>query len=128
MFYLYLYLYMHLKILQFFLVALLPLIILILWVHDLQLPQKGFSQIIWRHLLRDIEIDRIQRSEELLKIWGGQKVFIFRGFLPQEGMEGGNPSGGCSRFCILWCVYLFFFQLQKREINDSGGRGRAVTV
>ena len=34
---------------------------------------------IWRNLHSDIEIDRNQKSEELLKLGGGQKIFIFRG-------------------------------------------------
>ena len=33
----------------------------------------------WRNLHRDIEIDRNQRSEELLNLGGGQKIFIFEG-------------------------------------------------
>ena len=33
---------------------------------------------ICRNLHSDIEIDRNQRSEELLKLAGGQKIFIFR--------------------------------------------------
>ena len=33
----------------------------------------------WRNLHRNIEIDRNQRSEELLKLGGGQKIFISRG-------------------------------------------------
>ena len=43
---------------------------------------------ILRNLYSDIEIDRNQRSEELLKSGGGQKIFIFRGGgLPYEGGE-----------------------------------------
>ena len=33
---------------------------------------------IWRNQHRDIEIDRNGRSEELLKLGGGQKILIFR--------------------------------------------------
>ena len=32
---------------------------------------------IWRNLNSDIEIDRNQRSEEMLKLGGDQKIFIF---------------------------------------------------
>ena len=41
---------------------------------------------IQRNLHSDIEIDRNQRSEKLMKLWGGQKIFIFRGegSLPYE--------------------------------------------
>ena len=46
----------------------------------------------WRNLHRDIEIDRNQRSEELLKLGGGQKIFIFRG-----GGEGGLALLGKSQ-------------------------------
>ena len=35
----------------------------------------------------DIEIDRNQRSEELLNLGGGQKIFIFEG-------RGGGEKGG----------------------------------
>ena len=41
---------------------------------------------IWRNLHRDIEIDGNWRSEELLKLGGGQK-FLFFG-----GEEGGRLS------------------------------------
>ena len=42
---------------------------------------------IWRNLLRDIEIVRNRRSEKLLKLGGGQKIFIFRGACPmREGI------------------------------------------
>ena len=39
---------------------------------------------IWGNLNRDKEIDRNQRSEELLKLGGVQKIFIFRRGLPHE--------------------------------------------
>ena len=40
---------------------------------------------ICRNLHRDIEIDRNQRSEEMLKLGGRQKIFFFKGSLPYEG-------------------------------------------
>ena len=53
---------------------------------------------IWRNLHRDIEIETNRRSEELLKLGGGQKIFIFmvgvRG-LPYEGeVRKFSFSGG----------------------------------
>ena len=39
---------------------------------------------IWRNLHRDIEIDGNWRSEELLKLGGGQKFLFFGG---EEGGE-----------------------------------------
>ena len=46
---------------------------------------------IWRNLNSDIEIDRNQRSEEMLKLGGGQKIFIFS----EEGLpyDGGGRGG-----------------------------------
>ena len=49
---------------------------------------------IWRNLHSDIEIDRNQRSEELLKLGGGQKFFIFRGCLPYEGVVRKRSFSG----------------------------------
>ena len=40
---------------------------------------------IWRSQHREIEIKRNRRSEELLKLEGGQKISIFKGSLPYEG-------------------------------------------
>ena len=40
---------------------------------------------ILRNLHFDIDIGRNQGSEELLKLGGGQKIFIFRGGGPFEG-------------------------------------------
>ena len=48
---------------------------------------------IWRHLHSYIEIDRNQRFEELLKLGRGQKIFIFKGGLPYEGVVN-FPGGG----------------------------------
>ena len=45
---------------------------------------------IWRNLHWDIEIVRNQRSEELLKLGEGQKIFIFMGGLPSERGESEN--------------------------------------
>ena len=62
---------------------------------------------VWRNLHRDIEIDRNRRSEELLKLGGGEKIFIFRGDLPYEGeakkssfSRGGLPYKGGSNFLV----------------------------
>ena len=109
-------------------------------MYDLQLPRKGFWQIIvskfkndpvwlnrvwscclcfsishnlrlldllldyliyvfsriWRDLHRDVEIDRNRRSEELLRLGTGQKIFIFR----REGVrgEGGLLFEGVGKF------------------------------
>ena len=41
---------------------------------------------IWTNLHRDIEIDRNQRSEEFLKLGGGQKTFIFK----EDFLGGGS--------------------------------------
>ena len=43
---------------------------------------------------RDIEIDRNSRSEELLKLGGGQKIFIFRGGCPMRGRSEKNRFQG----------------------------------
>ena len=51
---------------------------------------------IWGNLHRDIEIDRNRRSEELLKLGGGQKIFIFRGDLPYEEEVRKVKSTGIS--------------------------------
>ena len=58
------------------------------------LPRHVLSRI-WRNLHRDIEIDRIRRSEEkeLLKLGGGQNIFIFKGGLPYEGRGRGKGGG-----------------------------------
>ena len=45
---------------------------------------------ILRNLHFDIDIGRNQGSEELLKLGGGQKIFIFSGGLPYEGYLGGS--------------------------------------
>ena len=43
---------------------------------------------IWRNLHRDIETDRDRRSEELLKLGGDQKMFIFSGDRSIRGRSG----------------------------------------
>ena len=47
---------------------------------------------IWRNPYRDIEINRNWRSEELMKLGGGKKIFIFRGNCHTGG--GGEGGGG----------------------------------
>ena len=53
---------------------------------------------IWRNPYRDIEIDRNWRSEELGKLAGGQKIFIFncsmRGRSGNFYFQGGFPIRG----------------------------------
>ena len=64
---------------------------------------------IWRNMHSDMEIDRDWRSEELLKLEGGQKILIFRVVYPMRGgqkifvsrgglalLGGGNFLGGGS--------------------------------
>ena len=60
------------------------------------LPRHVLSRI-WRNLHRDIEIDRNRRSEELLKLGGGQNIFIFKGGFPYEGWGRGR-GGGSEKF------------------------------
>ena len=53
---------------------------------------------IWGNLHRDIEIDTDGKSEELLKLGEGQKIFVFSGGLPYEGEVGIlSVSGGACR-------------------------------
>ena len=66
------------------------------------------------------EIDRNQRSEELLKLGGGQKIFIFRGEgLPSEWefnfLGGGSyPSAYYVTFSFAYFLLLLWFQSASR--------------
>ena len=88
-----------------------------LWLLDL-LNYSAISGIMFA------EIDRNGRSEELVKLGGGQKNFIFRrggGGLPYEGEvrkfsfsgkglpfegKGWFSRGRLISFCMLWCAFL----------------------
>ena len=61
---------------------------------------------IWRNLHRDVEIDRNWRSEKLLKLGGGQKIFILKGTCP---MRGANFLGGGSYLSAYYANHIAEF-------------------
>ena len=84
-----------------------------------------------------MEIDRNQRSEELLKLGGGQEIFIFRGACPMSGREvrkysfswgegacptkGGNFLGGGSYLSAYYvtCSFAYFLEYFLLFFDDN---------
>ena len=72
--------------------------------------------------IRDIEIDRNWRSEELLKLGEGQKIFIFRGDLPYEGVvRKVSFSGGdaCSMMAGSYPSAYYDRQVKGQKTNQN---------
>ena len=82
---------------------------------------------IRRNLLRYIEIDRNRRSEELRKLVGGQKIFIFRKACPMSGAgregnslgEGSYPSAYYDIFLATYKSLRFVTFLSISLLNNA---------